>query len=293
LAPPPDTLHTYFFWPIIYGRILKRVGRARILVENREDTGFKWGRAHHWLLRKVRPNADLVICVSPAVRAAVLSHEPIPSEKVVVVENGVPIPQLVPAHREEARRRLALEPNHVLIGMVANLNLPVKAVDRFIEAMPAILAKAPTARFAIAGDGKLRPALEARAERLGMKERVSFLGHLSSVHTLYRALDISVLTSRSEGLSLSLLESMAYGLPVVVTAVGGNVDVVVDGETGHLVPFGDINAFVAATLNLCADEARRERMGFAGRRLCMLRYDISAVSRRYEAHYGALIGKDA
>jgi glycosyltransferase involved in cell wall biosynthesis len=102
-------------------------------------------------------------------------------------------------------------------------------------------------------------------------------------------MDISVLTSRSEGLSITLLESMARGLPVVATAVGGNVDVIVDGETGYLVPFGDLDAFVNATLTLCRDPARRARMGEAGRRLCEARYDIAGVSKRYEEHYRSLI----
>jgi glycosyltransferase involved in cell wall biosynthesis len=293
LPPGPNILHTYFFWPIVYGRILKRIGRVTLLIENREDTGFKWGRAHRWLLRNLRPLPDLVICVSPAVRLATLENERLPSHKVVVIENGVSLPGVRQATREKARGRRSIEPQDVLIGMVANLNLSVKAVDRFIDAIPNILAAVPNARFVIAGDGRLRGELELRSRRLGLERHLSFLGHVSDVHELYAAIDISVLTSASEGLSITLLESMAHGLPVVVTAVGGNLDVVDDGETGYLVPFGDSKAFASAVVSLCADTDLRARMGAAGRKKCEAHYDIAGVSARYEAYYKGLVVEHA
>jgi glycosyltransferase involved in cell wall biosynthesis len=284
-------LHTYFFWPLVYGRILKRLGRVSILVENREDTGFRWGPVHHWILRRLRMHPDLIICVSNAVRDASLESEGLPPAKVVVVENGVRLPSRDRARRQGARRELGVEAWHVLVGMVANLNLRVKAVDRFLDAIPEILASAPDARFVIAGEGRLRPDLERQAKQLGIDTHLRFLGHVSDMSPVYEALDVSVLTSQSEGLSITLLESMAYAIPVVVTAVGGNVDVVIDGDTGYLVPPDDAPAFASAVVALCSDSSRRSRLGDAGRRRCEERYDVRSVSGRYESLYAGLIAK--
>jgi glycosyltransferase involved in cell wall biosynthesis len=108
--------------------------------------------------------------------------------------------------------------------------------------------------------------------------------------SVYAALDLSVLTSKSEGLSITLLESMAQGLPVVVTAVGGNPGVVVHGETGFLVPPADVQSFADAVIRLCREPETRARMGVAARKRCEDRYDIRRVSPRYEASYESLLG---
>lgn len=286
----PDVLHTYFFWPIVYGRVLKLLGRVNVLVENREDTGFKYGRLHRAVLRLLNGQPDLVICVSHAVKEATVRKEALSPEKVVVVENGVTLPSDIHVRDPEARERLGAMPENILIGMVANLNRRVKAVDQFLEAMPSIVARVPEARFVIVGDGGLRPELESQARNLGLADRLTFTGQLSDVSPVYRAIDLSVLTSLSEGLSITLLESMAYGLPVVVTAVGGNVDVVVDEETGRLVPPSSPDQFADAVVELCRDPEARHRMGQAARERCERRYDIRFVSDRYEAHYEALLG---
>lgn len=285
----PGLLHTYFFWPIVYGRILKLLGRVEVLVENREDMGFKYGRIHQWVLRLLKEQPDLVICVSAAVRSASLEREGLPPAKVVVVENGVALPESVRDAARGERERLGATPDEILVGMVANLNYRVKAIDQFLVAVPSILEQVPDVRFVIVGGGRLREELEMQAAELGVSDRVTFTGRVSDVSPIYRALDISVLTSRSEGLSITLLESMAYGLPVVVTAVGGNVDVVVEGETGRLVPPDSPQAFAGAVVDLCRDPEARRRMGEAARKRCERHYDIRSISERYETHYETLL----
>ena len=110
---------------------------------------------------------------------------------------------------------------------------------------------------------------------------------------MYEAMDISVLTSHSEGLSITLLESMAFGLPIVVTAVGGNVDVVVDGQTGYLVPPNDTSSFATAVASLVGNPVKRREMGAAARKRCEARYDVRAVNRSYEELYLNVIHKKA
>lgn len=292
-AHRPDVLHTYFFWSIIYGRLLRRAGVVRRLVENREDEGFNWGRHEYALLRATASVPDRIICVSDAVRRVVTGREGTPADRIVTIHNGIDMSGGV-GRDEAARSRIRAEwgvgESEPLVGMVANFNRPVKGVPWFVEAMPLILARVPAARFVLVGRGEEEVSLRARMEELGVSERVTFAGFRNDIGPCYDAMDVSVLTSLSEGLSMTVLESMRHGLPVVVTAVGGNPEIVREGETGHLVPPRDVAAFASRVAELLADPARRAAMGAAARRVVAERFDIARAAERYLEVYEEGLG---
>jgi glycosyltransferase involved in cell wall biosynthesis len=274
-----------FFWPIIYGRLLKAAGAVRALVESREDQGFNWGRHEYALLRLTRRLPDRIICVSEAVRRVMLEREAVEPQRTTVVHNGIDLPTAGASKRSETRRALGFGPDDFVVGMVANLNRAVKGVGYFVSAMPGILGAVPSARFLIVGGGPDEAALRTQAERLGVEDRVRFAGFQSEVASYYDAMDISVLTSLSEGLSITLLESMGRGLPVVVTRVGGNPEVVRDGETGFLVPARDVEAFTARVVALARDPSLRLRLGNAGRATITRSFSRADAAARYARVY--------
>jgi glycosyltransferase involved in cell wall biosynthesis len=150
-----------------------------------------------------------------------------------------------------------------------------------------------TFHLVIVGDGDSRPELEAMRGSLGAAARaVHLLGARRDTPRLYRAFDLFVLSSRTEGLPLVLPEAMASGLPVLSTAVGGIPLVVVEGETGHLVPAGDATALGAQLARLASPEGRRaaQRMGARGRALALERYSSARMARDYLALYAAARG---
>ena len=288
----PQILHTYFLWPILYGRLLKRAGWIQCLVENREDEGFNWSEWDYRLLRLTATLPDRIICVSEGVRGVVLEREGIDPEKVKVIPNGVPLApeESDPVTEREMLAELGLEPDNEVVGLVANLNRTVKGVRYFIEAAPAIVAARPRVRLLVVGEGRDRGRLEALAERLGVADRVRFTGFRSDVHRLYPLMDVSALTSLSEGLSITILESMSHGIPVVATRVGGNPELVADGETGILVPPRDPEAFAEAVIGLLANPQERRRMGVAGRERAEREFSQDQIARRYEALYDEVLG---
>jgi glycosyltransferase involved in cell wall biosynthesis len=285
----PAIVHAYFFWSILYGRLLKRLGAIRSLVENREDHGFNWGRHEYLLLRATRSLPDRVICVSESVRNFVLKKEGLRSDRVLVIENGVEAPETVDDSDRGLRRALGFRDEDLVVGMVANMNRPIKGVSYFLDAMPAILRAVPSARFLIVGRGQAEGALREKARALGIEAQVVFAGFRSDIGRLYRAMDVSVLTSLSEGLSMTLLESMAHALPVVVTRVGGNPEVVVEGGTGFLVPPKNPAAFAGRVALLLQDPDLRRRMGRAGRARVEDRFRLRETSERYLGVYESLI----
>lgn len=285
----PDIVHSYFFWSIIYARLLKLMGLAPVLVENREDMGFSWGRGAYFALRVTRSIPDRIICVASAVRDVALRKEGVSPARTMVVHNGIPLDRTVARSRATTRGEFGFGEEHVVVGMVANLPRAVKGGRHLLDIVRSVVASAPNVRFLLIGVGTdaetLRPELEAR----DIAGYVIGAGYRQDVDDCYAAMDISVLTSSTEGLSITLLESMRAGLPTVATRVGGNSELVIDGETGFLVDYDDWAAFVDRVVKLAHDDAARLRMGDAGRRRVAEQFAAEGVGGRYIAVYETLI----
>jgi glycosyltransferase involved in cell wall biosynthesis len=287
----PHLVHAYFFWSILFARLLKREGRVRVLIENREDQGFNWGFHEYAWLRMTRELPDRIICVSDAVKQVVMARENVDERRIEVIRNGVEPFEDSGAVAAETRGSLGLGPDHLVVGMVANFNRSVKGVSVLLDAVPEIVRAVPAARFLLLGRGEEAAALREKARRLGVAPYVLFAGYRRDIQRFYAVMDVSVLTSFSEGLSITLLESMCSGLPVVATRVGGNPEVVVDGETGFLVEPGDPAAFAARTIVLLKDRELRSRMGTTGRRRAESRFRLEDAASRYLETYEGVLGK--
>jgi glycosyltransferase involved in cell wall biosynthesis len=215
-----------------------------------------------------------------------------PARRVEVIENGIDLSRYDPAtDRIALRRSLGLDPGRCYLACVARFH-PVKDHATLLHAFARIAAARDDADLLLAGDGPLRGELEALVERLGITGRVRFLGVRSDVPELLRAVDAFTLTSVSEAASLTLLEAMASRLPVVVTAVGGNPEIVRDGVEGLLVPRGDVAATADAFLCLLGDPAAAAAMGEAGRARVEERYQLSRTINAYWRLYQQLGGRN-
>jgi len=281
----PAIVHSYFFWPILFGRFLKWRGAVKVLVENREDQGFDWGFHEYSWLRLTRNLPDRIICVSDAVKHVVLERERVREDRVVVIRNGV---ETLPETGESSlqlRNELGIGAEDLVVGMVANYNRSVKGVSLFLDAVPPIVEQVPSARFLLLGRGKEDGVLKEKARSMGIDRYVIFAGYRPDIHRYYAIMDISALTSFSEGLSITLLESMRCGIPVVATRVGGNPEVVIEGETGYLVPPGDVSAFASRATALLMSRELRKRMGEEGRRRVERHFLLRDVAKRYEEIY--------
>jgi glycosyltransferase involved in cell wall biosynthesis len=286
----PDVVHAYFFWPILYARLLRASGTIRRLVENREDEGFNWGAHEYAWLRVTRGLPDAVVCVSEAVRRVALEREKLDPDRTTVVHNGIEEPGEVPEEAAaDLRRELGFPEDAPVVGMVSNLNRAVKGVDRFLEAVPDILAQVPSARFVVVGGGEDEERLRREIRDAGLDGKVALPGYREDVETFYALMDVSVLTSFSEGLSITLLESMGHGVPVVATRVGGNPEVVVDGETGYLVPPDGMDEFGDRVVQLLGDPHLRARMGAGARQRVRTEFSLEGAAAAYDGLYGRLL----
>lgn len=284
----PDIVHAYFFWSIVYGRLLKLAGTVKVLVENREDQGFDWGRHEYLWLRNTNRLPDRIVCVSKAVKQVVMEREGIEESRIEVVNNGIDLQEATSGLRDDTKRELGFDGPHLVLGMVANYNRPVKGVGNFLDAIPQIVREVPSARFLFVGGGGEESSLREKARALGIDGYVVFAGYRKDIHRYYEIMDISVLTSFSEGLSLTLLESMGHGIPIVATRVGGNPEVVEEGRNGYLVPIRDNRALVDRIVKLLKDGDLRRTMGREGRLRVERDFRMRVVASRYLDLYNRL-----
>jgi len=207
---------------------------------------------------------DAIAAVSEKGRALWIAHARIDPKKIHVIHNGVELPDLERADEiaAEVRRELGVPSEGKVIGVVAGMLL-VKGHAYVLDAFPEVLDAVPNAWLLLAGDGPRRAGLVRQAARLGIGERVKFLGHRSDVMRVIEACDIIALTSLAESMPFSLLEGMSCGKPIVASAVGGVPELVKDGVTGYLVPPGDSAAVARALIRLLQDPRKMAHMGGA------------------------------
>jgi glycosyltransferase involved in cell wall biosynthesis len=206
---------------------------------------------------------------------------------VAVIDNGIdPDRYDTSSDRRALKLTLGLDPARRYVGCVARFH-PVKDHATLVQAFAVAAASVPDVDLVLAGDGPLREALESLAAGLGIGPRVRFLGVRRDVPDLLQALDVFAMTSLSEAASLTVLEAMAAGLPVVVTDVGGNPELVRHGRDGMLVCRADVSGTADALGMLLADPSRAESMGRSGRERVRIRFRLDDTIRNYSERYFA------
>jgi len=268
-----DVVHTHNEPGCIYAVPAARLARVPLVLNTRHGQGstpaVRRGRTFAITARL----AHRLVCVSKdsadlSVRAG------ISAERVTTIWNGIDVAKFAfsgPCPGGPA----------IVVARLA----AVKNIETLICALPLVRQAVPAFKLRIVGDGPARPALEALTDQLRLRQYIEFTGETQNVSGELQQASMFVLPSLSEGISLSLLEAMAAGLPVVATGVGGNVEVVEDGETGFLVPPQEPASLAEAIIRLAADPELSRRMGAAGRRRVETMFDVRAMVRAYEKLY--------
>jgi glycosyltransferase involved in cell wall biosynthesis len=234
--------------------------------------------------------AEGVIATSREQHALLLRRYHVPAPRLHDVWNGIDAALFSPRPIDPAQRaRLGGAADAPLALAVARL-YQEKGIQHALRAWPRVLARLPRATLAVVGDGPYRPALEAEARRLGLAERVRFVGAvaLEDLPDLYAAADLFVNpTVRINGYDLTILQAMACARPVVVSGIGSVPTAVADGADGVLVPPGDPAALAARVIGLLEDRARREALGAAARRTIEARFSLERMVAGTLAAYHA------
>jgi glycosyltransferase involved in cell wall biosynthesis len=246
-------------------------------------TGVTWKVwIYEWLDALALRFMDGVVCVSQAT-ALRAQRRGIPASKIHVIRNALdPSPYDVPCTTARANVGRLFNPlPRFLVGTVGRLS-PEKGMEVFVRAAILLAPRRADVGFVLMGEGPTRPLLERLIHDAGLGNRILLAGFCRDLPALLPGLDVFVSPSHTEGLPVALLEAMAARLPVVATAVGGTPEVVVDGQTGYLVPPNRPELLAERIETLLQDAELRQRMGAGGRNRVCEQFTFSAMASRYE-----------
>lgn len=268
-----DVIHTHDDRAHLYGTLAGRLARVPRILHTRHGRSPQLSRRQKMLVSIAARWVDHFVCVSED-SADLAMRQGVRAAKVRAICNGIDT------------QRFAFtgpQPDGPAV-IVARLS-PEKDIDTLLRAAALVVKRDAAFRLEIAGDGPCGTALRQTCSDLGLDGTVRFLGQVRDVSGLLARAGLFVLSSRSEGISLTLLEAMACGLPLVATRVGGNPEVIAEGETGILVPPENPPALADALLRLRSDPQIGVRLGEAGRRRVEEHFDIRRMVAQYETLY--------
>lgn len=261
-------------------------GPEPVLVASRRvDFHLKRHAFSRWKYRQVR----CFLCASDAIRR-MLIHDGVEADRVVTVHEGIDLAHIDAVPAADIHSALWL-PHQAPVVVNIGALVPHKGQAHLIDAAALVVPQVPDARFVVLGDGELRPALEQQIRHRHLEKHVLLAGFRPDVLSLLKTADVFVMSSVTEGLGTSLLDAMACRRPIVATRAGGIPEVVVDGETGLLVPPRDARAMAAALVRLLTDERLRRQIAEAGRARVEARFTVERMVQQTLDVYARVAGR--
>ena len=291
-----DLVHAHQYTPFFYALAARHFRRHPPILFTEHGRWFPdLPRPKRMLFNRLfMGSRDRAVGVGEAVRRALIDNEALPDNRVSVIYNGV---DLAPyrAHmndrqgiRARVRAELSIGESELVLVQIARLD-DLKDHATAVRAMSRIAAVVPQTLLLIVGDGPERATIEGLIGELGVGRSVRLLGTRCDVPEILQASDVFLLSSKSEGVPLTVIEAMAAKLPVVSTDVGGLSEIVVPGTTGCLAPAGDDAALAAAAIELLQNASQRAAFGEQGYGRACDRFDENRMHREYQALYAELL----
>jgi L-malate glycosyltransferase len=269
-----------------------RLAGVPVIISSRRDLAHLiWYQSKRrvWL-RRIQNLSAVVLANANPIREALIAEDRFAPEKVRVIHNGIDVEKFARVNRD--RDRILPGAGHgTLIVLIGNMHSDVKGHPLLISAAPAIVREYPDTRFVFVGDGEQRQEFEHQASALGLAQNVMFLGQRNDIPEILACCDIGVLPSKAEGLPNAVLEYMAAGLPVVVSSVGGNSEIIRDGITGLLVPPQDSQALSSALLRFLRESVLARRVAESGQAYVRENFSFERLIEQVDSLYSELLAR--
>jgi len=274
-----DLVHTHNMGPLFYGTLASKLAGVPVIMNTRHGREKKRGNSYIWNMN------DAVVAISEDAKKEMLKCNRIDIKKTKVIHNGIDTDKYACLEDGcEVRNALNINTSTFVVGTVARLS-PEKDQFTLIDAFLKVINIMDDAKLVFVGDGALREELINYAKKLDVYDKIIFLGFRDNVFKILPTFDVFALSSLTEGISLTLLEAMAMKRPVVVTNVGGNPEVVVDGVTGFLVPPKEPKEMAGAIAEILRNPELSQKMGEAGRKRVEEKFSLELMVKEYKDLY--------
>ncbi len=278
-------LHCHQYTPYFYGVLSALFTSTKVIFT---EHGRFYPDRHNVKRRFVNPLLVLatnhITAISRSTADAVATYEYMPREKIQVIYNGIKEIDTNSETRESLLRELDLSPEFRYLGTISRLQ-PIKNQAMMINAFFKVKSQLPDTKLVLIGDGEKMSALKQLAVSLGIEDDVIFTGFLNNPQRFIKSFEVFLLSSFSEGTSMTLLEAMALAKACVVTDVGGNPEVVENNVTGYVVPSDNEVFFSEAIIDLLLDNKKRNDFAAAGRRKYLNNFTVAKMNGDYHKLY--------
>src|SRR5262245_29015915 len=292
-AAKPDVIHSHQIGALFYGGLAARGLRIPVVHTEHGKHYSPGSSSSTWLGRAAGWQAARFLCVSQDIADGIRTRRVAPASRIGVVPNGIDLTKFADGHGEDGkgvRAALGIPASALLVGTVGRLN-GIKRQDLLLQGFARLKAQVSNAHLLLVGDGPEAAALRTLGDRLGLGDSVHFAGYQPQPERFMRAMDVFALTSRSEGMPVSVLEAWGARVPVVASRVGGLAEMIESGRNGLLFDFGDEAGLVAALQRCLVDPPFSDRIRAAARADVETRYNLAETARIYQREYDGTIGR--
>lgn len=281
-----DILHSHNSSPHFYSTLAGKVAGTPINIYTIH------GQELHRADKLLSYMTDMIVAVSDDARKLMVRRGGIPQRKVMTILNGIDEGKYHSDVNVTLKKRsIGLAEDDLVIGIVARL-APEKDHNTLLEAFKIVLQKTnKKVKLVVVGDGNLRKELEEKARHISISENTIFLGERHDVPELLATFDLFVLSSLTEGISLTLLEAMAAGLPIVATNVGGNPEIVLNNQTGIIVPSRDPISMANGIVKVIGNINKAKQMGEMGKDRMAKVFSVKTMAKKYEEVYDKFLSQ--
>jgi glycosyltransferase involved in cell wall biosynthesis len=284
-----DVIHCHQYTPWVYGVIAAAFSSTKVIFT---EHGRFYPDSSTWKRQLINPLLSFftnqVTAISKATKQALVEFENINETSINVIYNGITPLEVIESEVDELRRALSIDDNHNILGTIARFD-PIKNHIMMLKAFALVVEKRPNTTLIIVGDGEERKNIEACIEELNLAKNVILTGYQTKPHNYLALIDIYLLSSFSEGTSMTLLEAMSLGKPCVVTDAGGNPEIVIDRENGFVTPNDNAQEFAQGITNILESTMSKNQFGKASVSRFNSHFSEMNMNKQYQYLYSQVI----
>ncbi len=280
-----DIIHCHQYTPWVYGVIAAALTKTKVIFT---EHGRFYPDSSSWKRKLINPILNLftdqVTAISKATKQALVEFENIPEKSIDVIYNGIAPLEVNSDDVTKLRAELAIPEEHMILGTIARFD-PIKNHTMMLKAFSLVLEEQPNAILIIVGDGEERTNIETCINQLNIAKSVILTGYQTNPHNYLALMDIYLLSSLSEGTSMTLLEAMSLSKPCVVTNAGGNPEIVINNQNGFVTANDDVIEFKQGILKTIKAYEINNALSYSSLNIFNSNYSAEKMNEQYTKEY--------